>query len=276
MGREGRNTTPRSSFWLTRWPGEPPVTRQKDGRRSRPDRAREAYSRVLRPTALAPTAAAARRQRSCMRCCPSLSAATRRQRCTTPRSSSRTGAAPTRTTSQVRPPQSVVSLPAAASRWPSGRGGMGHGGWGLAPASGLRRERGDAGRLSLKRVVMAAGTAWPADNYTMAVDEFPKHQPYDWCAGKAQSSVLCFARVGDFASVWTPRRGRSPTTGRFRCLAAQRQASQATCDEAWALVLCAPVCKLIATVARGCRRELYRGHPCYTPGVCSAARVGAL
>ncbi len=29
-------------------------------------------------------------------------------------------------------------------------------------------------------MVLAAGTAWPADNYTMAMDEFPKHQPYDW------------------------------------------------------------------------------------------------
>ncbi len=30
---------------------------------------------------------------------------------------------------------------------------------------------------------------------------------------------------GGFASVWKPRRGRSPTTGRIRCLGAQRQAS---------------------------------------------------
>ncbi len=40
----------------------------------------------------------------------------------------------------------------------------------------------------------------------------------------------CSRRVcvcGIFASgFWTPRRGRSPTTGRIRCLAAQRQASQ--------------------------------------------------
>ncbi len=40
------------------------------------------------------------------------------------------------------------------------------------------------------------------------------------------SSTVCCVCVWDFASVWTPRRGRSPTTGRIRCPAAQRQASQ--------------------------------------------------
>ncbi len=39
--------------------------------------------------------------------------------------------------------------------------------------------------------------------------------------------------VLDSASTWTPRRGRSPATGRIRCLAAQRQASHVCVRQAW-------------------------------------------
>ncbi len=48
-------------------------------------------------------------------------------------------------------------------------------------------------------------------------------QPLSSAAATFKQMQVC---VCDFASVWTPRRGRSPTTGRIRCLAAQRQASQ--------------------------------------------------
>ncbi len=50
-------------------------------------------------------------------------------------------------------------------------------------------------------------------------------QPCQANAG-VQPVVWTCVCVWDSASVWAPRRGRSPTTGHIRCLAAQRQASQ--------------------------------------------------
>ncbi len=55
----------------------------------------------------------------------------------------------------------------------------------------------------------------------------------------------CVVCAWDFASVWTPRRGRSPASGRVRCLAAQRQASQKhthRCRGVFPTVACACAC----------------------------------
>ncbi len=49
-------------------------------------------------------------------------------------------------------------------------------------------------------------------------------------------SCVCVGGMG-FASVWTPRQGWSPATGRIRCLAAQRHASQRT-SQAHAMCVC--------------------------------------
>ncbi len=55
-----------------------------------------------------------------------------------------------------------------------------------------------------------------------------------WAMPGATCGGWCCLLRACGASVWAPRRGRSPATGRVRCLAAQRQASQ--------LCVCVCVC----------------------------------
>ncbi len=64
------------------------------------------------------------------------------------------------------------------------------------------------------------------------------HQAQQRRGARGRGTRVCVA----FASVWTPRRGRSPATGRIRCPAAQRQASQTSCTGAEP-----PACVFVST-----------------------------
>ncbi len=77
-----------------------------------------------------------------------------------------------------------------------------------------------------RRVERGAGRARPAGRGRVGVPTAPwrgRGNDYTW------NGLSCVCVCVGCASVSTPGRGRSPPTGRVRCLAAQRQASQSTC-----------------------------------------------